>query len=191
MVVYLGKSWNDIGKLDYLGLTKGAKNSLILLEESSTTNSVWSPLPPTAQTHALISLKGSFATTMSIKINGYTWLDLFRNMALLSPQHALAEPLTPHTVSRNTNRKLRHCGFTGVHLDQRSLRVTGGLWGGRIKVCCQVRQRNCICREVELFICTNITTTKPQRKFATSPDKVHGGLQMGQKLFWLQISCRL
>lgn len=76
------------------------------------------PLPPTASNNMpLISLKGSFSHNNEHQINGYTWLDLFRNMALLSPNMHLAEPLTPHTVSRNTNRKLRHCEFTRVHLD--------------------------------------------------------------------------
>lgn len=100
----------------------------------------------TIKQHASYQLKGQLpATTMSIKsmvtldwICSETWPCSLPNMHL-------AEPLTPHTVSRSTNRKLRHCEFTWVHLNQKIAlghsNAPGGLGGGRIKVYCQVRQK--------------------------------------------------
>lgn len=77
-------------------------------------------LPPTPSNNMpLISLKGSFqpqqwASNQWLHLTGYVQ----KHGLALSNMH-LAEPLTPHTVSRSTNRKLRHCEFTWVHLDQK------------------------------------------------------------------------
>jgi len=57
----------------------------------------------------------------------------------------LAEPLTPHTVSRSTNRKLRHCEFTWVHLDQKIVLA----WEEAASKFTVRKDRKCICREVE------------------------------------------
>lgn len=114
-----------------------------LWKKAAVNNRVWKPLPPTPSNNMpLISLKGSFqpqqwASNQWLHLTGYVQ----KHGLALSNMH-LAEPLTPHTVSRSTNRKLRHCEFTGVHLDQKiTLGHSNRLGRGRIKVYCQVRQK--------------------------------------------------
>lgn len=146
--MYIFRKINEITlrNQDQLGLTNGPKNSLILFgrKQLRLTEEVTSS--HTIKQHASYQLKGQLlATTMSIKsmvtldwICSETWPCSLPNMHL-------AEPLTPHTVRRSTNRKLRHCEFTWVHLNQKIAlghsNAPGGLGGGRIKVYCQVRQK--------------------------------------------------